>query len=80
MSIFSKNLVKQEIQVDGLHCPMCEKHISDALKEIKDIKKVDARSKTQIVRIESTREISEAELKEKIESVDKRILHIQRVN
>ena len=57
------------IKVDGMHCEGCEKRIQNALKNLKEIKKVIANYKKGTVNIILKKEISEVKIKEIIEDI-----------
>lgn len=57
------------IKVDGMHCEGCEKRIQNALKNLKEIKKVIANYKKGTVNIILKKEISEVKIKEVIEDI-----------
>lgn len=57
------------IKVDGMHCEGCEKRIQNALKNLKEIKKVIANYKKGTVNIILKKDISEVKIKEIIEDI-----------
>ena len=57
------------IKIDGMHCEGCEKRIQNALKNLKEIKKVIANYKKGTVNIILKKEISEVKIKEVIEDI-----------
>lgn len=57
------------IKVDGMHCEGCEKRIQNALKNLKEIKKVIANYKKGTVNIILKKEISKVKIKEIIEDI-----------
>ena len=57
------------IRIDGMHCEGCEKRIQNALKNLKEIKKVIANYKKGTVNIILKKEISEVKIKEVIEDI-----------
>lgn len=57
------------IKIDGMHCEGCEKRIQNALKNLKEIKKVIANYKKGTVNIILKKEISEVKIKEIIEDI-----------
>ena len=57
------------IKVDGMHCEGCEKRIQNALKNLKEIKKVIDKYKKGTVNIILKKEISKVKIKEIIEDI-----------
>lgn len=61
--------VNKEIKVEGMKCAMCKKHVEEALKSIESIKKVKVNLETGTVEIKSKEEVSNEEIKTKIEEL-----------
>lgn len=74
MSLFSK---KQEVQIEGMKCEGCEKHMEEAFLRIDGVKSVKA-SRTEKKAIVKSREgISEEEARKAVESCHKTFLGIK---
>ena len=67
--MISKPFKELLIKIDGMHCEGCEKRIQNALKNLKEIKKVIANYKKGTVNIILKKEISEVKIKEIIEDI-----------
>ena len=55
-------MLKMILRVDGMMCGMCEAHVSDALRNAFDVKKVKASHSKNRVEFLTEQEISAAEL------------------
>lgn len=56
------------VEVEGMRCENCAKHVTNALKEIKQVKDVKVNLEEKTVSITSSETIDESLIKEKIES------------
>ena len=41
-------MIKITVEIEGMKCPMCEKHTNDAIKEALDVKSVSSSHKEHI--------------------------------
>jgi sulfite exporter TauE/SafE/copper chaperone CopZ len=55
-------LIKQDFEIQGMHCPSCELTIEDKLSSISEIEKVNADREKNIVSIETRKTFSEKEI------------------
>lgn len=74
MSLFSK---KQEIQIEGMKCEGCEKHMEEALMKIDGVKSVKASHVDNNAIVKSKEGISEEEARKAVESCNKKFVGIK---
>lgn len=74
MSLFSK---KQEVQIEGMKCEGCEKHMEEALMKIDGVKSVKASHTSNNAIVKSKDGISEEDAKKAVESCNKKFLGIK---
>lgn len=67
--MFGKKNVEKEIYVEGMHCAHCAKSVTDSLKKIKGVKKVDVDVSSGKVVIESKTALDDAQIKTAVENV-----------
>lgn len=62
--------MKETIDVEGMMCNMCEKHVQDALKAIDGIIDANADQKTGKVVIQCSKQVSEDDIKNALQEID----------
>ncbi len=76
--MFDKKIITV-VEIDGMKCENCAKHVTNALKEIDSVKKVAVDLEKKTATITSTKKMEETILKEKIEEQGYRFLGIKSV-
>ncbi len=74
MSLFSK---KQEVQIEGMKCEGCEKHMEEAFMKIEGVKSVKASHTEKKAVVKSKNGISEEDARKAVESCHKTFLGIK---
>jgi copper chaperone CopZ len=68
--------VKTTLQIEGMKCMHCQKHIEQALILINGVTKVEVNYKTKFAQVESKDVISDADFKSAIEAAGYQVTHI----
>ncbi|MDF2819840.1 MAG: copper chaperone CopZ [Clostridiales bacterium] len=55
--------MKKKVLVEGMSCEHCIKHVSEALKELSGVTKVDVNLEAKTAFIEATQEINDEDIK-----------------
>lgn len=61
-----KDLITTQIRVLGMHCPMCTKHVNDALIKVPGVEKVEVDLKAASATIVSKRPLTDDEIKKTV--------------
>ena len=69
--------MKKKISIEGMSCQHCVNHVTEALKELEGVDKVEVSLGEKQAIIESTKEIIDADIKNAIEEVGYEVVGIE---
>lgn len=76
--MFDKKIITV-VEIEGMKCENCAKHVTNAFQEIDSVKKVVVDLKKKTATITSTKKIEEDILKDKVEELGYRFLGVKGV-
>ena len=69
-------MIKTEIKIDGMMCPMCEAHVTNAIRTAFSPKKVTASHKTGLCEVVADRPLDEAKITTVLGDMGYRVLSV----
>ncbi|MDD4504523.1 MAG: copper ion binding protein [Clostridiaceae bacterium] len=71
--------MKKQINIEGMSCGHCVKHVEGALREVSGVIKVDVNLEGKYAIVELEKEVSDSELKNAVEEVGYDVAAIKEV-
>lgn len=71
--------MKKKISIEGMSCQHCVNHVTEALKELEGVDKVEVSLEEKQAIIESAKEITDGKIKNAIEEVGYEVVGIEAV-
>jgi Cu2+-exporting ATPase len=73
-----ENKVKETVKIEGMMCPMCEKHVKEGLEAVKGISSAEASHDAGTAVITADRDIPEAEIKKAVEDAGYKFVGVEK--
>ena len=71
-------MIQIELQIEGMMCSMCEKHVNEAIQQAFPVKKVESSHEAGITRIQAEGDIPDEALKEAVAGAGYQVTGIRR--
>jgi Cu2+-exporting ATPase len=73
-----ENKVKETVKIEGMMCPMCEKHVKEGLEAVEGISSAEASHDAGTAVITADRDVPEAEIKKAVEDAGYKFIGIEK--